>query len=97
MIEWWAQVTVTPEESSTIVFNSGIWKGLNGITPKGGHSSPISILGDKLLWKNAQKKDKKKKISETMNKIIPHFIPETTLKVWSPWKVLSRDTSRHHW
>jgi len=42
------------------------------------------FLGTNYYEKNAQKKDKKKKISETMNKIIPHFIPETTLKVLSP-------------
>ena len=39
--------------------------------PYGGHIEPTSILGDKLLWKNAQKNLKKKKISETINKIIP--------------------------
>ena len=38
-----------------------------------------------------------KKISDTINKIIPHRIPDSTTFVWSPWKALSRDTSRHHW
>jgi hypothetical protein len=57
---------------------------LNGIILNGGHIDPISILGDKLLWKKAQKKDKKKKISETMNKIIPHRNPFVTKIVCLP-------------
>jgi len=97
IIEWWVHVTVTPDERSTIVFSRGIWNGLKGVTPMGGQRRPISTLGDSLLWKNAQKNDKKKKISDTINKIIPHFIPVTTLNVCSPWNVLSRETSRHHW
>jgi hypothetical protein len=36
------------------------------------------VVGDKLLWKNAQKKDKKKKISETIKRIIPHRRPNVT-------------------
>jgi mannose/fructose/N-acetylgalactosamine-specific phosphotransferase system component IID len=96
IILWWVHVTVTPEDKRIIVLSSGIWKGLNGDTPIGGQSIPISKVGERLLWKKLQKKDKKKKISDTINKIIPHFIPVITLKVWRPWNVLSREISRHH-
>jgi len=75
---WWAQVTDTPDERRIKVFNRGISKGLNGITPVGGHHIPTSRVGDKLLWKKAQKKEKKNKISEAINKIIPHRIPLIT-------------------
>ena len=57
---------------------------------------PISILGERDIWKNVQKKEKKNKISDTINKIIPNRINIVTLIVWNPWKVLSRITSRHH-
>ena len=58
---------------------------------------PNSIFGDKLLWKNLQKKDTKKKISEIINKIIPHFNPLITYIVCNPWNAPSRVISRHHW
>ena len=44
-----------------IVFNKGIWNGLNGVILEGGHILPISIFGDNLLWKKAQKNLIKKK------------------------------------
>lgn len=47
----------------------------------GGHIEPSSIVGDKLEWKKAQKKERKNKTSEVMNKIIPHFSPATTRDV----------------
>jgi len=94
---WWAHVTVIPDVSKITVFNSGIWNGLKGVIPIGGQFIPSSILGDSLLWKNLQKKDTKKKISEIINKIIPHFNPLITHIVWRPWKVPSREISRHHW
>ena len=94
---WWAHVTLTPDLIKIIVLSRGIWKGLKGIILVGGHIAPISILGDKLLWKKAQKKERKKKISETINKIIPHRSPLTTKIVCLPWRVPSRQTSRHHW
>ena len=71
--------------------------GLKGKIPLGGHLIPISTDGDKLEWKKAQKKERKKKISDVINRIIPHRIPKATLKEWCPWNVLSRMTSRHHW
>lgn len=63
----------------------------------GGHIFPNSIVGERLLWKKAQKKLIKKNTSEIINKIIPHRKPNVTGKVWSPWKVPSREISRHHW
>lgn len=94
---WWAHVTVTPEANKIAVFNKGTWNGLNGIIPIGGQEAPNSIAGDNLLWKKAQKKETKKKISETINKIIPHRNPKVTGWVCNPWKVPSREMSRHHW
>ena len=60
IIAWWAQVTDTPELIKIIVFNKGIWKGLNGIILVGGQIAPISILGARLLWKKSSKKRYKK-------------------------------------
>ena len=40
---------------------------------------PSSLVGDNLVWKNAQKNDMKNKISETMNKIIPCRRPFVTI------------------
>lgn len=88
---------VTPEVNKIAVFNKGIWNGLKIKIPKGGHTLPSSIAGDKLLWKKAQKNLMKKKISEIINKIIPHRNPDKTDSVCSPWNVPSREISRHHW
>ena len=55
------------------------------------------MLGDNLLWKNAQKNLTKKKISDTINKAIPHRNPNSTIEVWRPWIAPSRLISRHHW
>jgi len=93
---WWAQVTVTPEANNTAVFSRGIWKGLKAMIIVGGQIAPNSPVGVKLLWKKAQKNETKKKISDTINKIIPHFKPKTTFKVCKPWKEPSRIISRHH-
>jgi hypothetical protein len=46
--------------------------------PVGGHAQPNSGVGDKLLWKNAQKKAKKNNTSEVINRIIPHRNPFVT-------------------
>jgi len=78
---WWAQVTVTPDESKIKVFSRGTLNGLNGEIPEGGQNKPISILGERLLWKKAQKKEKKNKTSEVINRIMPHFKPFTTFEV----------------
>lgn len=53
------------------MFNKGTSKGLKGITPLGGQFLPSSIVGARLLWKKAQKKDIKNKTSEQINNSIP--------------------------
>lgn len=58
--EWWAQVTLMPEAKSTMVFNKGTLKGLNGSIPTGGQILPISKSGANLEWKKAQKKRNEK-------------------------------------
>lgn len=51
----------TPEANKITVLSNGILKGLKGIIPYGGHWDPNSTVGLSLEWKNAQKKEKKKK------------------------------------
>jgi len=92
----WHQVTLTPDEIKIIVFNRGTPQGLKGWIPIGGQYEPSSTFVDRLAWKNAQKNDTKKKTSDVINSTIPHFNPVVTIIVCNPWKVLSRDTSRHH-
>jgi hypothetical protein len=77
-------VTVTPDASKIAVFSSGICSGLNGLIPVGGQVDPSSIVGDRLLWKYAQKNDTKNRTSEMMNKIIPHRSPVVTGFVCTP-------------
>lgn len=96
-ILWWVQVIETPEVNKIIVFNKGILNGSKIKIPVGGQWRPNSIEGESLEWKNDQKKEIKKKISETINSNMPNFSPNNTLFVWFPWKVLSRTISRHHW
>lgn len=74
-IAWWDHVTVNPEEIKIIVFIRGMSNGLKGLIPNGGHNWPISIAGANDEWKYAQKKEKKNKISETINRIIPNRMP----------------------
>lgn len=82
--EWWAYVTVIPEDSNNTVFNKGNSKGFIDCIPKGGHFAPNSIVGDNALWKNAQKIAKKNNASDTINNPIPMFIPLWTANVWLP-------------
>jgi len=70
-----AQVQVAPEVNKINVFNNGISQGFKISKPAGGKTPPISCVGPKLEWKNAQKKPKKNIISDTINKIIPIFNP----------------------
>ena len=95
--EWWAQVTLIPDEIKIIVFNKGTWKGLKTLIPKGGQREPTSILGESLLWKKAQKKLTKKNTSLTINKAIPQRRPNSTMEVCRPCTEPSREISRHHW
>ena len=70
--EWWAHVTVTPDERRIDVFKRGIEKGLIGVIPTGGQVHPISIFGANLLWRKPQKNAAKKRTSDKINKIIPN-------------------------
>jgi len=92
---WWDQVSEAPEERRMAVFKRGTPHGLIGLIPVGGHTHPISGVGAKALWKNAQKKEKKNITSESTNRIKPIFIPRTTKEVCMPRKVASWITSRH--
>lgn len=60
------------------MFNSGTLKGLIGVIPIGGQQHPSSGVGASLLWKNAQKKAKKKHTSDRIKSIIPHRRPLAT-------------------
>ena len=95
VIAWCAQVTVAPDVNKIIVFNNGTSQGLKGWIACGGQIDPISIVGAKLEWKNAQKNAKKNIISDTINKIIPYLKPVCTTLVWWPSNVASLITSLH--
>jgi len=82
--EEWDQVTVAPEVSRTTVFNSGTWKADKDCRPRGGQQEPNSTLGESEQCRYAQKKPKKKKISETMKRPIPSRKPNWTRLVWKP-------------
>jgi hypothetical protein len=60
-----------PEERRIMVFKRGTSRGLKGITPAGGQCTPNSKEGERLLWKKAQKNEKKNSTSDTINKSIP--------------------------
>lgn len=95
IIEWWAYVTVIPEDSKITVLSNGNSKGSIASIPIGGHWAPNSTVGDKALWKNAQNIAKKNNASDTINKATPIFIPLWTANVWLPKYVASLITSRH--
>jgi hypothetical protein len=63
------------------VFNNGNSKGFIESIPIGGHLAPSSIVGDKALWKKAQKIAKKNKASDTIKSPTPIFNPLCTAKV----------------
>ena len=65
-------MTVAPEARRMAVLSSGIWNGLKAWIPAGGQVVPSSTAGASLLWKKAQKKEKKNRTSEVINRIIPH-------------------------
>jgi len=56
---WCDHVINAPEVTKTKVFNKGTCQGLIASIPLGGHTQPISAVGFKLEWKNAQKNAKK--------------------------------------
>ena len=77
-------VFITPEASGIAVFSNETCIRLNGSIPVGGQVDPSSIVGDSLLWKNAQKNDTMNKTSETMNRISPYRGPFVTACVCNP-------------
>ena len=91
--EWWAYVTVTPLDNNITVLSKGNSKGLIASIPIGGHWAPNSTVGDKALWKKAQKIAKKNKASDTIKRATPIFNPLCTAKVWLPKYVASLITS----
>jgi hypothetical protein len=94
--EWWAYVTVTPEDSKMTVFRRGNSKAFIASIPIGGHWAPNSIVGARELWKKAQNIAKKNKASETIKRATPILSPFCTARVWFPKYVPSLITSRHH-
>lgn len=92
---WWDQVREAPEDRSIAVLSRGTPQGWIGFIPVGGQVIPISAVGDRALWKKAQKNEKKNITSEATNKMNPIFIPRTTYVVCIPRNVASRTTSRH--
>ena len=81
---WWPQVIKAPLDNNKKVFSNGIAKGSNAEIPWGGQLEPISIAGDKLEWKKAQKTLKNAKTSLMINRIKPIINPFYTSKVWQP-------------
>jgi hypothetical protein len=45
---------------------------------------PSSVVGVSFLWKNAEKNDTKNRISEMINRIIPHCNPFVTIFICNP-------------
>lgn len=66
---------MAPDKSNIKVFSNGTPQGLKAFISLGGQTEPISMAGDKLEWKNAQKNARKNITSETINKIIPERKP----------------------
>jgi hypothetical protein len=65
------------------------------LIPVGGQTPPILNVGERLEWKNAQKKAKKNIISEIINKTIPSLRPLWTIDVCCSSKVASLIISLH--
>jgi len=78
---WCDQVTLTPDDNKIIVFIKGTFQGLKASTPIGGHEHPNSMLGESLLWKKAQKKEKKNITSEVIKSSMPQRNPISTISV----------------
>ena len=56
---WCAHVQESPDVKRITVLSKGTSHALNNSIPFGGHTDPISGLGEILEWKNPQKKAKK--------------------------------------
>jgi len=63
------------------VLSRGNSKGLIASIPIGGHCAPSSTVGDKALWKKAQKIARKNRASDTMNRATPMLSPLWTANV----------------
>jgi hypothetical protein len=87
---------VTPDLNSTMVFNIGTLYGLNIVIDIGGHFIPSSMFTVRLECSNIQKNEKKNKISEVINKIIPNFMFFSVFFACSPCMEASRAMSCHH-
>jgi len=94
--EWWAYVTVTPDDNKITVFNNGNSKGFIASIPIGGHIAPNSTVGESALWKNVQNIATKNKASDTINNATPRLSPLCTAKVWFPMYVPSDIISLNH-
>jgi len=92
-----AHVTENPENIRTNVLNSG--NSQTGIvcTPTGGNIDPVSLVGHKAAWKNAQKNPKNNINSDAINNKNPKRNPKRTGFVWYPDSVASSTTSLSHW
>lgn len=75
---------VAPDQTKITVLTKGTPKGFGAIIPTGGQIPPKSTLGNQTQYKKAQKKEKKNKTSDSINKSIPIFKLFWTLNVWSP-------------
>jgi hypothetical protein len=72
---------VIPEDRRIKVLRRGTWVALKGTMPAGGQMTPTSKEGASLLWKKAQKNEKKKRTSDAIKSIIPQRSPRTTIRV----------------
>jgi hypothetical protein len=73
-----------PDDNRIIEFKSGISIGWKMVIPSGGQFIPISILGDTLLLKKAQKNLKKNITSEVINIIILLLSKFEIVTSWCP-------------
>lgn len=62
----------------------------------GGQFNPISMFGEILEWKYAQKNEKKNNTSDVINRIIPIFNPLEIKRKWEPCLVVSFIMFIHH-
>ena len=58
--EWWAYVTVNPEDNNIIVLINGNSKESIDSISKGGHIIPNSIEGERAVWEKSSKNSYKK-------------------------------------
>jgi len=66
-------VIVIPDDNRMAVFRRGVLNGFSGLIPVGGQHDPSSSLGASLVWMRAQNNEKKKRISDTINRSMPSF------------------------